>query len=262
MMRASAHVVAEADGSGGSRLTTLYGEPPLLVRRTGPAEVHLVGGAAGPLGGDELRIDVEVGPGASLTVRGVAASVLLPGSDGARSRFAVRARVAAGARLVWLPEPLIATRRCRHTSEVLVLLEEGGALVWREELVCGRFGERPGDVRVLTSVGYGALPLYRNELAVGPDAPGWDGPAVLGGAGAVGSLLVVDPLWAAAGPVPGPEPEVLGPTAAVLPLAGPGVLVSTSGPDALAVRADLDTAYERLSARGRQPRVSTGPGKS
>ena len=64
-MRAYARVVAEADGHGGTRLVRLRGEPPLLPRRTGtgtgPATVHLVGGAAGPLGGDELRLDIEVG---------------------------------------------------------------------------------------------------------------------------------------------------------------------------------------------------------
>jgi urease accessory protein len=36
-------------------------------------------------------------------------------------------------------------------------------------------------------------PLYRHELAVGPDADGWNGPAVLGTARATGSVLLVDP---------------------------------------------------------------------
>jgi urease accessory protein len=52
-MRAFARIVAEADGRGGTRLTALRGESPLLPRRTGAragagVTVHLVGGAAGP----------------------------------------------------------------------------------------------------------------------------------------------------------------------------------------------------------------------
>ena len=61
-VRAEARLVAEADGRGGTGLSTLYGEPPLLPRRTsrhgGAVEVYLVGGAAGPLGGDDLRVDI------------------------------------------------------------------------------------------------------------------------------------------------------------------------------------------------------------
>ncbi len=60
-MRAVARIVAVADG-GTTRLAVLRGEVPLLPRRTlspGPGmTVHLVGGAAGPLGGDDLRDDI------------------------------------------------------------------------------------------------------------------------------------------------------------------------------------------------------------
>ena len=84
-MRAAARIVAEADGRGGTRLAVLRGEAPLLLRRTGPR----TGGRASPCtwsaappgrcGGDDLRLDVEVGPGARLGVRSVAASLALPG---------------------------------------------------------------------------------------------------------------------------------------------------------------------------------------
>jgi urease accessory protein len=250
-MRARARIVATADGPRGTRLTVLYGEPPLLPRRTGPAggeaQVHLVGGAAGPLGGDVLAIEIEVGEGAQLCVRGVAASLALPGATGLRSRLTVTARVAAGGRLRWLTEPLIGAAGCDHESHSVMELAEGAALVWREELVCGRYGEPAGDVRLATTVRYGGRTLLRNDLAVGPCAPGWDGPAGLGGGRAAGTVVVVDPSWAATGP---PPPAVLGrtgpagsPTGAVLPLAGgPGVLVSAVGDDHAVVRRALDSA--------------------
>jgi urease accessory protein len=197
-----------------------------------------VGGAAGPLGGDELTVEIEVGAGARLCVRTVAASVALPGAAGDASRMLVRASVAAGGRLRWLPEPLVAAHRCDHLSDSVVDLADGAALVWREELVCGRHGERPGDARVRTTVHHGGRTLLRQEVAVGPRAPGWDGPAVLAGAGATGSLLAVDPMWTEKPP----EATLLGPDAVLLPLAGgPGVLATATGADLRVVRAALDS---------------------
>jgi urease accessory protein len=207
-MEASARIVASA----GNRLDVLYGEPPLLPRRTGPNEVHFVGGAAGPLGGDRLRIDVCVRAGASLVVRSVAATIAYPGRDGALSQLDVHATVEAGGRLEWRPEPLIAVARCNHRSTSTVDLGAGATLIWRDELVCGRHGEGPGDVCLLTAVHLENRPLYVHELAVGPSAPGWSGAAVLGGARVHASTIYVG--------VPPAGPGT------VLELAGPGTVVT------------------------------------
>ena len=53
-MRARASVLACVDGAGRTTLPRLQSQAPLLLRRT-PGAVHLVGGAGGPLGGDDLR---------------------------------------------------------------------------------------------------------------------------------------------------------------------------------------------------------------
>lgn len=236
-MRAEACVVAEADGRGGTRLAVLRGESPLLVRRTGPrggsgVTVHLVGGAAGPLRGDDLRLDVEVGPGARLEMLSVAASLALPGRPAPASRMTVTATVAAGGELRWLPEPLIAAAGCDHVVVTRVDVADGGTLLWRDDLVCGRHREASGAVRADTLIRYGGVTLYRHELSVGPGAPGWDGAAVLGGGRAVGSLIVAgDDL---------PEPSVPGPDAAIMRLAGPGVLATAVGTDIRQVKALLD----------------------
>lgn len=203
-MRARARIVAECDGAGGTRLTSLHGEAPLLPRRTGPrsgpAQVHLVGGAAGPLRGDELLIEVVVGAGARLCVRTVAASIVLGGRSDVESQTTVRASVGAGGELLWLPEPVVATAGCRHVSRSTVELAAGARLTWREELVCGRTGEEPGNLRLVTAVRQEGRPLSTQELAVGPSAPGWSGPAVLGGHRAAGTVLFVDPAWAGVAP--------------------------------------------------------------
>ncbi|WP_433826204.1 urease accessory protein UreD [Actinoplanes sp. CA-015351] len=198
-MRAEARVVAESDGLGGTRLPVLRGESPLLLRRTGPrtgtgVTVHLVGGAAGPLRGDELRLEIEVGPGAWLEFRSVAASLALPGrSFLPASRLTVVATVAAGGTLRYLPEPLIAAAGCDHVAVTRVDVEEGGALLWRDELVCGRHGEQSGDVRADMTVRYAGTTIYRHELSVGPAAPGWSGAAVLGNGRAAGTVISAGP---------------------------------------------------------------------
>ncbi|MDG4810476.1 urease accessory protein UreD [Micromonospora sp. WMMD1120] len=238
-MRARARLVARSDGRGGTTLVELSGETPLLLRQTpvedGVATVHLVGGAAGPLAGDDLRLEIEVGPGAAVRVRSVAASIALPGRPGAVSRMAVRAVVHAEARLDWQPEQLVAAAGCAHLAESRIDLAAGASLRWRDELVCGRYGEAPGGAVVHTQVDYADRPLLRQSLAVGPRAPGWAGPAVLGGATATGSLLVVDP----SRPV---RPAVVRADGAVagLPLAGgPATLWTATAPDGHTLRTHL-----------------------
>lgn len=241
-MLATARLHVEAGHSGATRLAVLRSEPPLLLRPTGPDTVHLVGAAAGPLGGDRLRIEINVGPGASLTVRTVAASLALPGHDGAPSRLEISASVATGGRLAWLPEPLIAAHACRHTTQATIDVAAEASLLWRDELQCGRHGEQPGNVALTTRLRVAETEIYRHELAVGPGAPGWSGPAVLDDARAVGSLLIVDPAWVQAGP---PPARVLGPAAAAMPLAGPAMLVTAVDADTRSVRQILDDATRR-----------------
>jgi urease accessory protein len=209
-MRATARMVAHAAGDGGTRLAVLRGEPPLLLRHTpspgpDPATVHLLGGAAGPIGGDELRLEIEVGAGASLDVRGVAASIALPGRSASTSYLMVVVKIAEGGCLRWLAEPLIAAASCRHEALSSVDMEEGARLIWREELICGRHGEPPGDATVATSLTYGGKPLLRQALRVGPQAPGHAGPGVLAGAKAVGSLILAGPP-SRSGNLPGNSP--------------------------------------------------------
>jgi urease accessory protein len=254
-VRAFARVVAEPDGRGGTRLAVQHGESPLLLRRTGGrggpgVTVHLVGGAAGPLRGDELRLELTVGPGARLEIRSVAAQLALPGRAGLpASRYDIRATVAAGGVLRWLPEPLIAAAGCDHRTTTHVEVAEGGSVLWRDDLVCGRHREGSGDVTTRTTIRYAGRTIYRHDLAVGPRAPGWSGAAVLGGGRAIGTLVAAGPaaqLLPAAAWLPAANP-VLG-DAAVMPLAGPGMLATAIGVDIRQVRAALDPLCGPLPA--------------
>jgi urease accessory protein len=244
-MKAHARVVACRDAAGATVLAELRGEAPLLPRATGArggpvAEVHLVGGAAGPLGGDELVLSLVVGPGASLVLRTVAASVALPGPRSQRSTLTVEATVAKGGSLCYLPEPTVAAAGCDHLILSTVELAADAQLRWREELVAGRHGEAGGDLTLRTRVRRAGAPLYHQDLAVGPRALQWAGPAVLGGNRAAGSVLLVDGAARLPATVDG---------GSLMPLAVPGAWLATVvAPAAHELRRTLDMLCESARA--------------
>ncbi|HAI64799.1 MAG TPA: urease accessory protein, partial [Acidimicrobiaceae bacterium] len=102
-MLARAELVAEAS-DGRLTLPVLRSDPPILLRPTGDT-VHLVGGSAGPLGGDRLRLDVTVRRNACLRLRSAAASVVLPGPTASSLRLAIT--IEPGGHLDWRPEPAV-----------------------------------------------------------------------------------------------------------------------------------------------------------
>ncbi|MEV0405080.1 urease accessory protein UreD [Actinoallomurus sp. NPDC050550] len=231
---ARAAVRAERGPGGRTRITRLRSDGPLALRESGES-VYLVGAGAGPLGGDDLELTIDVGPGARLDVRSAAATLVLPGRRNAgASRLVVRADVAAGARLVFSPEPVIAAAGCDHQARAEVTLAEGSELVWREEIVLGRHGEPAGRYVGRFDVTVGAEPLLRHELRIDEDATSG---AVLGDAGAVGTLLIT-------GVTAEPYADE---GLAVLPLAGPGVLVTAMAADTVRLRERLERGRRLLT---------------
>lgn len=252
-VRARARIVARPDGRGGTALPVLDGDGPLAPRRTrgsgGEAHVLIVGAMSGPLGGDHFSVGAEVRAGASLRVGSAAATLALPGQGKGGARYDVRLSVADDAELRWLPEQLICARGSDLTVTTEVDVGAAGRLVLREEQVLGRVGEEPGRLASRIRVRVAGRVVLDQELECGPGAPGgWDGPAGLGGHRAAGQLVVVRPEFGAF-PV---APRTLGESAAVLPLAGPAVLVSAVAPDALRLRGTLD---EALALLGQAPPV-------
>lgn len=217
-----------------TRIVRAAGTPPLVARLTGPNRVHLLGAAGGPVAGDEIRIEIAVGPGATLVVGQAAATVAVPGPDPTTgpSRLTVDARVGPGGTLVMLGQPLIAAAGCRHEIGVDIELGPDACLVWRDVVVPGRAGEDSGDLTATLAVRRDTgVPVLRNHLAVGPAAPGWAGPAVTAGARCVGTAVVVG--------VPDRRRDAvhLSDKAMLMPLASPGaalVVALGDGPSTLA----------------------------
>src|SRR6202020_255278 len=114
-VHASASIVAVLGAGGVTRLPVLSSQVPLVLRRT-PDAVYVVGGAAGPIGGDELALRISVGAGAFLRVRTAAASIALPGPEGLESVLRITIDVEAGARLEYLPEPVVVSAGARDAK--------------------------------------------------------------------------------------------------------------------------------------------------
>ncbi|MFE2100754.1 MULTISPECIES: urease accessory protein UreD [unclassified Streptomyces] len=247
-VRANARIVARADGRGGTALPVLDGEGPLALRRTrasgGEARVMVVGAMSGPLGGDRFALEARVEEGARLHVGSAAATIALPGQGKGEARYGVRLDVADGGELRWLPEQLISAGGSDLYVTTRAELAAGARLVLREEQVLGRVGEAPGRLTSRLTVRVAGRTVLDQELSCGPGAPGgWDGPAVLAGHRSVGQLVVVRPEFAE-------QPaaaRMLGECAALVPLAGPAVLVSAVAPDALGLRRLLDEALTLLA---------------
>ena len=109
----------------------------------GPLEAMLVNTAGGMAGGDRFAVEVAAGRDAQLLV-GTAAAEKVYRSTGPATEVAVTLAIAAGARLVWLPQETILFDGARLARRIDVAMEEGASLVLAEAMVFGRsaMGER------------------------------------------------------------------------------------------------------------------------
>jgi urease accessory protein len=182
-------VAVEAD-----RVTRLAVAPPLAAKLAppgpdGPA-LWLVSSAASVLEGDVLRVEVDLGPGARLAVRSVAAQLVHPCPGGGWGAIEVVARLGAGAHLDWAPEPVVVAGGGRYRGRADVALGPGAGVSWTDELVLGRSGDDPATVEVDTAlrIDREGRPVLRDGLASGP---AWRGPAVLGDATYAGAIHAI-----------------------------------------------------------------------
>jgi urease accessory protein len=236
-MRAQAAVATALAVDGRTVVSRLASAPPLTLRQTGPHTVHVVSTAAGPLGGDRLALDLDVAPRTTLDVGSVASTLVLPGEG--ESEMLITARVGAGATLRFTPEPTVLATGCEHRLIVRLALEPGASVLWREEIVFGRYGEEPGRCHARFDATCAGRPLLRQEFTVGDPAIDTS-PAVFGTARCVGTTFVT---------ATAKEPLVAE-GVAVLPLAASGTLVSALARDAVELRSRLEWGEKAVSVDG------------
>jgi urease accessory protein len=225
------HLALERRG-GRTAVARAEGQVPYAARvaagRPGWARVVLVQTIAGPLAGDRISVEIDVGPGAAVEVVGNAAMLAYPAA--APARHEVKICVGEDARLAWLPEPLILAASCDLDGSVELELAAGAAAVTRELVVLGRHGELPGAYRSTLRCEVDGRPLLHDAITIDRDAVIASSPAVLDGNRAFGSLALLGATSAEA--VDRDE----------LALAGPGRVLRVLAGDAATLRARLAPA--------------------
>ena len=171
-MKTVVEIVARPGPGGRTVLPVVRASGQLAVRRTGPATVHLVATAFGPLGGDDAEVSLVVEEGALLTVRSVAAAVALPSRGEPRpSAQGIRASVAG--RLDLRLEPTVVAARAHHVVTLAAELSDGAEFTVTEQVLLGRAGEEPGRWTGTTRIERNGRPLLHTTLDLGPGAAAW-----------------------------------------------------------------------------------------
>lgn len=149
------------------------------------------------LGGDEVEIEIVLGPGARLELSDVAGTVAYHGRGRAAS-WHTRIEVAPGARLVYRGEPFVVADGAEVDRGLELDLAAGACAAVRETLVLGRSGERGGQVTARTAIRRCGRDLLVEELELGPDTYGLPG--------LLGDSRVVDVVIRLAEPAPPAPP--------------------------------------------------------
>lgn len=186
-MRSSTTVEVALRDDGASVVRVLRCEAPLLVRQDtgdGALTLWLVGGAAGPLGGDDLSMRLVVGPGSSVRVRSVAAMLAQPGVSGGSSELRTEVEVGEDATLDWDPEPIISVRGSDHRSTTSLIATPTSTVRFADAASLGRHDEASGRLSLRQRVEVGGRPVLDHEVVLGEPGP-------LHGPGAHGPLRLV-----------------------------------------------------------------------
>ncbi len=160
-------------------------------------EAVLINTAGGVTGGDRFDVAARVADGARAVLTTQAAEKVYRSIGGAAA-LDIRLEVGSGARLDWLPQETILFDRGRLRRTLRAEIAEGGALLVCEPVVLGRaaHGEtvRSGLFRDSWRIRRGGRLVYADETRLdGAVHETVAGAAVLGGARAFASLLLVAP---------------------------------------------------------------------
>jgi urease accessory protein len=172
MIDATTEIEVGVDGRGNTVVRRMRCEVPLLVRvvdEPGPVlSLALVSGAAGPLGGDHLRFRLELGAGARVVVRSVAAAMAQPGPHGERSELSVDFVIAEQASLDWRPQPTVSVVGSDHRSTVRLSAASSSLVTMHEGVSLGRHDEQPGRFALRERVIIDDLAVLDHETVFAP----------------------------------------------------------------------------------------------
>lgn len=166
-----------------------YLQPRPLGSEGPAARVALVGRYAMLLAGDDLHIDIRVGPGVHLEIVEPSGTVAYDARGGS-ARWSASVRVADGGCLVWRSAPFVVTQGADLTRDTRVDVEPGGRALISESLVLGRSYERGcGPLFSRLRGVYAGRPLLAEDLDL-RDALQLGAPGILGGARALRTIML------------------------------------------------------------------------
>ena len=142
---------------------------PRILAPDGPlARVALVQSRASLLSGDVVAVRIELGRQAALELVELGATVANHVRGGAGAIVDIRVSVAAGARLVWLAQPLIVSAGCDVERTTSIDLGTGARALVGEAIVLGRHGEQPGGARSRTRITLEGRPVLDETFSTEP----------------------------------------------------------------------------------------------
>ncbi|MGI8902661.1 MAG: urease accessory protein UreD [Solirubrobacteraceae bacterium] len=128
------------------------------------ARVVLVQSAASLLGGDDVRLAIELADGCALEVIELGAMIAHHARRGPTARLCAEVDLGCDARLVWLAQPMILAAGCRVRRETRVSMASAARALLREAFVFGRAGEEPGAIVARTRITLDGAPVLDETL--------------------------------------------------------------------------------------------------
>lgn len=165
-----------------------YLRPRLLAGPPDRPRVALVAACASLLAGDDLRLEVEIGPGAHLELLEPSGTVAYNARGGVAS-WSADLRVGADARLVWEAAPFVIAHGAHVNRHTAIDLDLGAVALTRETVVLGRSNEVGGDLRATVRADLDGQPLHVEDLAINDILRA--SPAVLGRARVLGTITLL-----------------------------------------------------------------------
>ncbi|WP_205698316.1 urease accessory protein UreD [Conexibacter sp. SYSU D00693] len=197
------------------------------------------------LAGDEVALDVRLGPGARLELVEVAGLVAHDVRGGTPARLDVEVVLGPGACLSWDAQPLVLAAGCDLRRTTSVELAAGAAALLRDTVVLGRTGQEPGRAHSALHVALEGRPLHAEQLDTA-DLPLLRSAVVLGDARVLDAVALFGRRAADRDAL-----QLAGP-GSVLPVPAPSLAAAhrRTGPAARAWRRTLFTQTDDLADLG------------
>jgi urease accessory protein len=181
--------------------------PQVVLDRPDHARIGLVATTALLLGGDEVEVEVRVGPEASLELFDVAGTVAYHGR-GQSASWRVAIVVENGACLNYCGTPFVVSNGADVVRSLELDLDSTARVRLRETVVLGRSGQLGGRLRSRTAITVGGRPALLEDQLLDPSG-------IRMSPGMLGSHRVIDTVLAVGGEAVGKEVPALLPGGAV-----------------------------------------------